>query len=63
LRVPIIAVTASSRGDEEQRVREAGMDALLRKPVLPELLLETLKTVVSAGPSAAGRQASAQLVD
>ncbi|HJU25657.1 MAG TPA: ATP-binding protein, partial [Rhodanobacteraceae bacterium] len=43
---PIIAVTASSRGDEEQRVRDAGMDALLRKPVLPERLREVLgKTV------------------
>ena len=44
---PIIAVTASSRGDEEQRVREAGMDALLRKPVLPDALRETLEKVVS----------------
>ncbi|HEY3520028.1 MAG TPA: ATP-binding protein [Rhodanobacteraceae bacterium] len=42
---PIIAVTASSRGDEEQRVIDAGMDALLRKPVLPESLREVLKKV------------------
>jgi CheY-like chemotaxis protein len=44
---PILAVTASSRGDEEQRVIDAGMDALLRKPVLPEMLREVLEKVVS----------------
>ena len=44
---PIIAVTASSRGDEEQRLRDAGMDALLRKPVLPEKLREVLEKAVS----------------
>ncbi len=43
MRTPIIAVTASSRGDEEQRLRDAGMDALLRKPVLPERLREVLE--------------------
>jgi len=42
---PIIAITASSRGDEEQRVADAGMDALLRKPVLPERLREVLERV------------------
>jgi len=46
VRIPIIAVTASSRGDDEQRVRDAGMDALLRKPVLPEKLREVLEATV-----------------
>lgn len=45
LDVPILAVTASSRGDEEARIRAAGMDALLRKPVLPEVLSEALEKV------------------
>ena len=40
---PIIALTASAHGDEEQRARAAGMDAFLRKPVLPEDLRETLE--------------------
>ena len=43
LQVPMLAVTASSRGDEEQRIRAAGMDALLRKPVLPEVLSEAME--------------------
>ena len=40
---PIIALTASAYGDEEQRARAAGMDAFLRKPVLPEDLRDTLE--------------------
>lgn len=47
LEVPMLAVTASSRGDEEQRIRAAGMDALLRKPVLPEVLSEAMEKVSS----------------
>ncbi|MBS0430846.1 MAG: response regulator [Proteobacteria bacterium] len=46
VQAPILAVTASSRGDEEQRIREAGMDGLLRKPVLPEKLREALNAAV-----------------
>jgi len=45
--MPMLAITASSRGDEEQRVRAAGMDALLRKPVLPEMLREALDTTLA----------------
>jgi len=43
LEIPMLAVTASSRGDEEQRIRAAGMNALLRKPVLPEVLREAME--------------------
>ncbi|WP_146742286.1 hybrid sensor histidine kinase/response regulator [Oleiagrimonas sp. MCCC 1A03011] len=32
-RLPIIAITARSGGDEEERARAAGMDGFLRKPV------------------------------
>lgn len=46
VRTPILAVTASSRGDEQQRIRDAGMDGLLRKPVLPESLREALNKAV-----------------
>ncbi|HVX05897.1 MAG TPA: two-component regulator propeller domain-containing protein [Rhodanobacteraceae bacterium] len=42
---PIIALTASAHGDEQQRARAAGMDAFLRKPVLPEDLRDTLEGV------------------
>ncbi|HEX7369507.1 MAG TPA: two-component regulator propeller domain-containing protein, partial [Rhodanobacteraceae bacterium] len=37
---PIIALTASAHGDEEQRAQAAGMDACLRKPVLSDDLRE-----------------------
>ena len=40
---PIVALTASAHGDEQQRARAAGMDAFLRKPVLPEGLRDTLE--------------------
>jgi signal transduction histidine kinase/CheY-like chemotaxis protein len=40
---PIVALTASAHGDEEQRARASGMDAFLRKPVLPEDLRDTLE--------------------
>ncbi len=39
---PIIALTASAHGDEEQRAKAAGMGAFLRKPVLPEDIRATL---------------------
>ncbi|HET7931794.1 MAG TPA: ATP-binding protein, partial [Rhodanobacteraceae bacterium] len=42
---PIIALTASAHGDEEQRAQAAGMNAFLRKPVLPEPLREVLDSV------------------
>ncbi|MBB6184175.1 hybrid sensor histidine kinase/response regulator [Oleiagrimonas soli] len=32
-RLPILAITARSGGDEEERARDAGMDGFLRKPV------------------------------
>lgn len=47
LEIPMLAVTASSRGDEEQRIRAAGMDGLLRKPVLPEALNQAMKAKLS----------------
>ena len=40
---PIVALTASVHGDEEQRARAAGMNAFLRKPVLPEDLRDVLE--------------------
>ncbi len=40
---PIIALTAGAHGDEEQRAFAAGMNAFLRKPVLPDDLRETLE--------------------
>jgi signal transduction histidine kinase/ligand-binding sensor domain-containing protein/CheY-like chemotaxis protein len=47
---PIVALTASAHGDEQQRARAAGMDAFLRKPVLPEDLRDTLEAIFEKGP-------------
>jgi signal transduction histidine kinase/CheY-like chemotaxis protein/sugar lactone lactonase YvrE len=43
---PIIALTASAHGDEDERARDAGMSACLRKPVLPADLRGTLEGVL-----------------
>jgi CheY-like chemotaxis protein len=40
---PIVALTASAHGDEEQRALAAGMNAFLRKPVLPDDLRDALE--------------------
>jgi signal transduction histidine kinase/CheY-like chemotaxis protein/sugar lactone lactonase YvrE len=39
---PIVALTASTHGDEAQRASAAGMNAFLRKPVLPDDLRDAL---------------------
>ena len=44
-RVPILAVTARSGGDEGVRTREAGMDDFLRKPVSGEQLARALASL------------------
>jgi signal transduction histidine kinase/CheY-like chemotaxis protein/streptogramin lyase len=49
--VPIVALTASAHGDEELRASAAGMNAFLRKPVLPEPLREVLGSVFEKIPS------------
>jgi signal transduction histidine kinase/ligand-binding sensor domain-containing protein len=36
--LPLIAVTARSVGDEETKIRQAGMDVLLRKPLTTKLI-------------------------
>ncbi|MGN6480413.1 two-component regulator propeller domain-containing protein [Luteibacter sp.] len=45
--MPIIAVTARSAGDEGEAVREAGMDALLRKPLTGDGLAAALEGVAA----------------
>jgi CheY-like chemotaxis protein len=46
--LPLVAVTARSVGDEEARIRAAGMDALLRKPLTSTMLAEA---IAAAGSS------------
>ena len=47
-RLPLIAVTARSVGDEDAQVRVAGMQALLRKPLTSMLLGEAIESVTAA---------------
>jgi len=47
-RMPILAITARSGGDEEARTREAGMDAFLRKPFTGEQLAGLFVELVPA---------------
>ncbi|WP_430391318.1 ATP-binding protein [Dyella sp. 20L07] len=47
-RVPIVAITARSGGDEEVRAREAGMDGFLRKPLTGEQLMDAIHTQMQA---------------
>lgn len=47
---PIVALTASAHGDEEQRAHAAGMNAFLRKPALPGPLREALDSVFEKSP-------------
>jgi signal transduction histidine kinase/streptogramin lyase len=48
---PILALTASAYGDEEQRAHAAGMNGFLRKPVLPDALREALDSVFDRAAS------------
>jgi signal transduction histidine kinase/DNA-binding response OmpR family regulator len=41
-RVPVLAITAFGRPDDELRVRQAGFDGYIRKPVEPEALTEAV---------------------
>ena len=48
-RMPMIAVTARSVGDEEAQIRAAGMNGLLRKPVTAALLEQAIGLALRAG--------------
>jgi len=43
-RIPMVAITARSGGDEEARARDAGMDGFLRKPLTGEQLQDAIHT-------------------
>lgn len=49
-RIPIVAITARSGGDEEIRAREAGMDGFLRKPLTGEQLLDAINEQLAVPP-------------
>jgi CheY-like chemotaxis protein len=44
--VPIIALTANAFDEDVQRSMQAGLNAHLSKPVQPEVLFETLESLI-----------------
>ncbi len=46
-RIPIVALTAETRAATRRRCLATGMDAVLTKPLDPELLLETLERLIA----------------
>ena len=44
--IPIIALTANAFDDDVRRSLQAGLNAHLSKPVEPELLFDTLETLI-----------------
>ena len=50
-RLPMIAITARSGGDEESRAHAAGMDGFLRKPLHGEQLAQALAAVMARTPA------------
>ncbi|WP_407385909.1 response regulator [Ruminococcus sp.] len=48
--VPIIALTANAFDEDVQRSMQAGLNAHLSKPVQPEVLFETLESLIHTNP-------------
>jgi CheY-like chemotaxis protein len=44
--IPVIAQTAFARIEEEQKIREAGFDDYISKPIKPKVLFEILKKFI-----------------
>ena len=45
-RIPVIALTANAFDEDVQRSLQAGLNAHLSKPVQPEVLFETLESLI-----------------
>jgi CheY-like chemotaxis protein len=46
-RIPVVALTGHALGAQSQRAREAGCDAFLTKPCLPEALVAELRRMLA----------------
>lgn len=45
-RIPIIALTANAFDEDVQRSMQAGLNAHLSKPIQPDVLYETLESLI-----------------
>jgi CheY-like chemotaxis protein len=53
--IPVIALTANAFDEDVQRSLQAGLNAHLTKPIQPEVLFETLESLVKTeGPAEEG---------
>ena len=46
-KIPVIALTANAFDEDVQRSMQAGLNAHLSKPVEPEILFETLESLIA----------------
>ena len=56
--VPIVVLTSEMRADYHQRARQAGADAVLTKPCLPEVLFTTMQSVRKEARALRGRSST-----
>jgi CheY-like chemotaxis protein len=52
--IPVIALTANAFDEDVQRSLQAGLNAHLTKPIQPEVLFETLESLVKVDAPAEG---------
>jgi CheY-like chemotaxis protein len=50
--LPVIAITASAMGGEDQRIRAIGCDDFITKPYAKERVLEAIARLISGRPAA-----------
>ena len=55
-RIPIVALTGHALAGHAEGARQAGCDAFVTKPCLPDALVAEIKRMLSHGPETAGRK-------
>jgi two-component system cell cycle response regulator DivK len=53
--IPVVALTGHALAGHADGARQAGCDAFVRKPCLPDVLVAEIRRVLAAGPPSSGR--------